>query len=435
MGQVRRLWLCVLLGLPLWAQPYYHIIATGQSLALGAGGAPALSTSQPPPGATVHNQKALWQGGFQDWVEGTRSGCEDATNGCESPTYAMAGMVTRLSGGTRQESVYLSAGSGAAYSALKKGGTGASYSDAIGHSLENNKASIAACDAVVVVHGEADTDLDASSSTYEGYLVEWQHDYETDCKAATGQATGVPMFHTQTASWTRGSPQRATPTTTAGAQGVALGIWQAAKDHADTTYLVGPKYQYAYYTDGMHLINTSYRALGSLYAKAVKKVVVDGQKWIPLAPRSITRSGAVITLQCWVPAGSLTRDTSVVPAQTNDGFEFWDDSGATPAITGVTITGADTIQISLASAPSGANQRLRYAYTGTVGAKAGTNNGQNYARGNMRDSDPTTDPWGNQLYDWLVVFDEPVGFSWNPIHPASSRAVGRARFSGRGRIQ
>jgi hypothetical protein len=63
------------------------------------------------------------------------------------------------------------------------------------------------------------------------------------------------------------------------------------------------------------------------------------------------------------------------------------------------------VEITLASAPTGANSRLRYAYTGTLGNDAGPTSGP---RGNLRDSDATESPSGRTLYNWCVHFDNPV---------------------------
>jgi hypothetical protein len=99
------------------------------------------------------------------------------------------------------------------------------------------------------------------------------------------------------------------------------------------------------------------------------------------------------------------------------GFEWWDQSGAAkPYITNVSITGPDTVTITLSSAPTGSNQRLRHAFTGS--GKWGTASKGTAPHGNLRDSDPAVGySSGEHLYNWLATFDDPVGFSWSP--PAS----------------
>ena len=65
----------------------------------------------------------------------------------------------------------------------------------------------------------------------------------------------------------------------------------------------------------------------------------------------------------------------------------------------------DTVKITLASAPTGQNKRLRYAYTATPLTCPGTESGP---RGNLRDSDTTPSRYGYALHDWCVHFDEAV---------------------------
>ena len=87
------------------------------------------------------------------------------------------------------------------------------------------------------------------------------------------------------------------------------------------------------------------------------------------------------------------------------GFGFSDSSAMPPAILSVEIVDADSVRVTLASTPTGGNQRLLYAMSGNVGAPAGPTTG---ARGNLRDSDTTASPNGYPLYNWCVHFDEPV---------------------------
>jgi len=131
------------------------------------------------------------------------------------------------------------------------------------------------------------------------------------------------------------------------------------------------------------------------YAKAYKKVVVDGQEWKPLKPATITRAGAVLTIKFAVPTPPLVFDTTLVSNPGNYGFEYTDDSGSPPAINSVAVTESDTVTITLSTTPTGTNKRLRYAYTGVPGNPGGPTTGP---RGNLRDSDATTSSlYGNTL--------------------------------------
>jgi hypothetical protein len=119
-------------------------------------------------------------------------------------------------------------------------------------------------------------------------------------------------------------------------------------------------------------------------------------------PASITRTDAVVTVKMHVPAPPLVLDTTLVTNPGKFGFEWKDDGPATPTIASVAVAGPDTITVTLSAAPTGANKRLRYAFTGTPGALGGPTSGP---RGNVRDSDATPSRNGYALYNWCVHFD------------------------------
>ena len=103
-----------------------------------------------------------------------------------------------------------------------------------------------------------------------------------------------------------------------------------------------------------------------------------------------------------MPVPPLALDTTQVTNPGNYGFEYTDGSGAPPAITSVQLVAADTVQITLAAAPVGANKRVRYAYTSKGNVTPGPISG---VRGNLRDSDPTPSLYGNTLQNWGITFD------------------------------
>jgi hypothetical protein len=76
-----------------------------------------------------------------------------------------------------------------------------------------------------------------------------------------------------------------------------------------------------------------------------------------------------------------------------------------PAIVEAALAGADTVEVKLSAPPTAVNRRLRYAFTGLLGAKGGL---QSAARGNLRDSDQTVSRFGYELFNWCVHFDETV---------------------------
>ena len=135
---------------------------------------------------------------------------------------------------------------------------------------------------------------------------------------------------------------------------------------------------------------------------------VEGKAWEPVRPKTVTRAGAVVTAKMYVPAPPLVIDTTLVTEPTipgsKFGFEWSDDEDVAtrPTVTNVLITGGDTVVITLSKTPTGANMRLRYAYTGVAAALGGPTTG---ARGNLRDSDATVSRNGYKLYNWAVHFD------------------------------
>ena len=168
-------------------------------------------------------------------------------------------------------------------------------------------------------------------------------------------------------------------------------------------FVVGPKYFLAY-VDGVHLDGESERRLGEYHAKAVRTVLVEGEAWHPVSPREVTREGASIRVEFWVPAPPLQLDETQVTNPGNYGFEYFDDGPTPPTIASVELDGADAVVITLTGEPTGA-ARVRYAYTGIAGQPGGATTG---ARGNLHDSDVTPSRHGYDLSNWAVHFDEAV---------------------------
>jgi hypothetical protein len=248
--------------------------------------------------------------------------------------------------------------------------------------------------AVTTVHGESDHI--AGNTSYEANLVQWQADYQADVQATTLQSEPVPLFQTQISSWTVwGQAQSLIPMAQLG----------AAEHNPTSIVLVGPKYAIAYAPDGVHLTNQGYQHMGEYYAKAYRRVVLEGRPWIPVSPIAISRVGAEVTVTFAVPAPPLAFDTTLVSDPGHYGFEYFDDSGAPPAISSVSLAAPDTVTITLSAVPTGTNQRVRYAFTGIPSALAGATTGP---RGNLRDSDDTVSPNGYPLFNWCVHFDKPI---------------------------
>lgn len=374
-------------GLP---RAVHHVLGTGQSLSLGTAGGPPLSTT--PSGNSRRFNTGVVPGGTNltfmvPIIENT----------VETMSSGMAALSSALSAESHDMLVSCHGVGNTAYAGLAKGT--APYIEGMAQ-VSAAKAICAShglsydISAVTVVHGESDHVR--GNLSYDSDLATWQSDYETDTQALTGQTSPVPMLHTQMSSWTH--------------YGQATSVIQQAQLDAsvaapDKLVLVCPKYFLSYAADGVHLTNIGYRHMGEYYGKAYYRVVVEGNIWQPLRPLTATLSGAEITVEFLVPAPPLVIDTVLVTDPGDNGFEFYDDSGSPPAISSVAIVGPSTVKVTLAVAPTGANKRLRYAYTGTPGANAGPTTG---ARGNLRDSDATASLVGNHLYNWCVHFDMAV---------------------------
>jgi len=366
------------------------ILVNGQSLSIGVEGDPALTTTQP------FANKMFDQGILAFSPSSLVDLIEGEVPAEETGWAAAANLITQLAddelGVTHNLLVAAHGGGGAPYASLKRG----SENYEIG--MAQVTAAVAAPGtvagrAVFVVHGE--TDGANGSPTYAADQTEWQRDYDADVRAITGQSEPVVMFVTQTSSWTKMAAEATSL--------VAMDQLASAVASGGRIVMVGPKYHLEY-ADGIHLTNHGYRRMGEYYAKAYRRVILQGRAWEPVRPTSAIRTGAVIDVKFWVPVRPLVLDDVLVTDPGDYGFEYT-DSGTPPAISSVEVIGPSTVRVTLASTPSGVNQRLRYAYTGTPTANAGPTTGP---RGCLRDSDRTPSRHGYDLHNWCVHFDMAV---------------------------
>lgn len=411
-----------------------HILSTGQSNAVANDGKPVLSTTQP-------YQNLMFDSGVIP-----ARGCDG--NGCttyqkptnlvplvegdvyfspiETISAGLANEATKLARekylvgkpiATHDILVSLHGRSGNGYWCLRKGGCDwwpnsgyvKPFDDGMmeiadGLALAKAAGKSYVVRAVTAVHGEHDhygeesyfplpgTDGQSTIVDYGHGLEEWQRDYEAGAKAITGQTIAVPVLISQYSHWND------RPTTKIAYEQLAAHVRSKGK-----VVVVGPTYALPYTSKCLHFTGEGERHLGEYFAKAYARIVLEGKPWEPLRPIAITLQGNVVTARFLVPKPPLVLDTERVTNPGHYGFEVVDDSGATPAITNVAIAGPDTVQITLAAAPTGANKRLRYAYTFTGCGGSGTT-----ARGNLRDSDDTPSQSGYDLSNWSVHFDEPI---------------------------
>ena len=150
-----------------------------------------------------------------------------------------------------------------------------------------------------------------------------------------------------------------------------IAAWKAGVDHAGKIYCAGPKYQYAYAGDHIHLLAGQYDRLGVKYAEVFYEVVMLGHDWQPLQPVDVTRDGQTISVRFHVPNPPLAWDEAFgAPHQfvhaawkNGRGFEVEDSQGEV-TITDAVIDG-DTIRIGIDRLPdtTGAPLVVRYAMT------------------------------------------------------------------------
>jgi hypothetical protein len=377
------------------------VVGTGQSLSVGASGVPVLSTSQP-----YKNLKLLDSGpdlkydGVGDdlslvpltapirgYYNGYPAGPYPNNIIGETPHEGMANQLSATAmeaGGFEYVSAHSVVGeSGQGISVIKKDGTGKAYAAtlyevAAVRDLAKAMGKTYGVAAILLTHGETD----ASDATYGEQIRKLWADYNTDIKGLTGQAEPIPMLISQQGTFPGTANSRSAST---------LAQWKLSVDYPGEILCVGPKYQYGYVPDRVHLDAASYVRLGEKYAQVLARTTILGLKWKPLQPRQMNISGTSITVDFDVPHPPLAWEESVPPPhQTTStywkngrGFEVEDLTGPL-TIVGVTIV-ENSVRIDLDKAPA-EGVAVRYAMTQDVdGFTGGTLDAR---RGQLRDSDP-----------------------------------------------
>ncbi len=409
-----------------------HVLSTGQSNSVGFHAVPVLSTAQPFGNLSfdvgVMTSSACDKDGcrayekpssFVPLVEGDvyDSGpVETMSSGLANMTSKIA--TERDAGARHDMLVSVHGRSGWVYECMRKGSCAyrleAGYrppfeeglqqvEDAMGIAKAEGRSYVVR--AVTAVHGESDHYIDMEPlpatdgrgdavRTYADALVEWQRDYDTEIRARTGQTQAVPMLISQMANWNdRVSSE------------IPIRQLEAHTRAPGKVILATPTYALPFGADCIHFTSNGQRLLGEYFAKAYARIVLEGGVWEPLRPVSVQLDGDAITVRYLVPKPPLVLDRVAVTDPGSAGFVFADDSGASPAITGVEIVGTDTVRLRLGSAPTGRNKHLRYALDATPGTCPGPQTGP---RGNLRDSDAITATTGEALPNWSVSFDWPL---------------------------
>ncbi|WP_437685067.1 dockerin [Sorangium sp. So ce176] len=384
------------------------IVGTGQSLSVGAEGTPPRGTEQ-----RFSNLKLSLGGGSMppfDPANGALSlvPLTEPIRGFaitypsaypkniygETPHTAMADQISTLAqaAGGDHITVHTVVGeSGQPMSVLRKGAnptvdgdksTGRAYeatlfeAEAIAR-LARDAGKTYGIGAIIITHGESD----AGSATYEDDLVKLWSDYNADLLPITGQSRSIPLLVSQQHSVHTEVGSRSTST---------QAQWHVGVGHPGDIVCSGPKYQYPYDEDHIHLTARGYQLLGEKYGQVYFEKVVLGKDWQPLQPTGVERAGKVITVQFHVPVPPLVWDSALPsPHQTaftewskGRGFQVW--SGNTRIeISSVEISGG-AVKITTASDLPASGVMVGYAAT-TDGT---TMPGGTTRWGQLRDSDP-----------------------------------------------
>lgn len=370
-----------------------HVLACGGSTAIGSLGSPPVSLTQPYDNKMFSTGVMAGSEGLDTLVPLTEGDTID--NSEQPPVETMSSGFANLATKLAREDLLFGltpprnshdiivslAGTSAVYSDLKKpyGHYAALMAQiSAAKALMDKAGKSYVVRAFNVTHGESD--FIAGNTEYAANLAEWQQDIESGAKAITGQKEPVPLFQTQ-ADWI--------------ANTLVLQQLAAHTAYPGKVILVGPQYPAPRGSDNSHFTNEGYRHIGEYYAKAYKRVVLEGKTWEPLRPRAVTRAGNVLTVRFYVPVPPLVIDTTRITDPGSYGFQYRDDGASPPEIVSVALSGADSVAITF-SAPPNPGARLVYGLAWIP------------PRGNIRDSDATPSRHGYPLFNWAVHFDEAV---------------------------
>src|SRR5262249_20635332 len=120
--------------------------------------------------------------------------------------------------------------------------------------------------AIVLTHGETDS----GNTGYEAAMVQLWSDYNHDLKAITGQSQTIPLITSQQHAFAFVAGQRS------GASAATLAEWKVGVDNPNNIICAGPKYQYPYASDNVHLVTRGYELLGEKYGEVYLQRVVLG---------------------------------------------------------------------------------------------------------------------------------------------------------------
>lgn len=381
-----------------------YSILTGQSYTLASQGSPALTlTPRWPDNVTqvLASNDAVAEGHpFGTRVTLQEGDSWDAADDSQRPSSTLGYGIyehRRLTGPSAQVTLTSAGLGGAELSEISQGTS--VYND----HLARLGAAVPLADTLRVymlhlMQGERDQIVGTTEATYLTNLQALYDDYNTDCKAATGQSQDIIGMVQDQMDFDR-----------------TLTIGRAQlKAHRQFAfhYLAGPRYHIPRAGDDLHLSNVGYYKLGEIHARAHGKIRDGG--WEPVHPWNISLDGQVVTIRFHVPVMPLVFDTATVPSVTNRGFSYHDTADPSAAgpmtadIVGVSIE-ADSVVIELDDVPAGADPHIGY--------------GEINRHGNLRDSDPYASQYdGAPLRNWCCHFYDPIDYQGSP--PIVARVTG-----------
>lgn len=355
----------------------YVFIITGQSLSAGNAAGDPVQTPVTLGPITGHYQfDNLWNDGYTairtpsaDWSmvaaknpmrqEGANNNFYPFNTYYETPHAAMAEKFGELG---LSPTCWTHVGRNAIpYSGIKKGGSQPSYAGSLTEldewvvrlvALGHSRVVVAG---IVLIHGESDLGDAAYGPTY---LPELQSDYDSDCKAITGQTEDIPLYYNQ--------PSAAWPTNSGSYNDIHEQMLTA---HNGTTLVcVGPKYAVEYNTGDIHLVPSGTRRMGQSMATAIMEHRASG--FSPLQPLSASQvnSHDVEVLFTGTDSASIEMDstwwdsnhtTNLTEWSNGYGFELSDNTGRL-TISDVVIDGSTAIVSTTGSI--GTSPVISYAY-------------------------------------------------------------------------
>ena len=194
-----------------------------------------------------------------------------------------------------------------------------------------------------------------------------------------------------------------------------IAAWKIGVDHPTEVVCSGPKYQYPYASDGIHMGTEGYERLGEKYGQVYFERVVLGHDWQPLQPTSVERTSARdITVRFHVPVPPLVWDETFTPPhadkpewQSGKGFELRGPTGDL-AIASVSIE-CDSVKITAAADLPATGVFIGYALSGNTTTMLSAPFYGTFRWGQLRDSDPFVGRMTEEAQpNYAVAFELPV---------------------------